>query len=81
MERAEQRIWKGNISRWQARNLELYRQQIVCKSVCSSERVWEGYGRDTLIPIGLSVEGGRGGEEITWWHAVVRQECWMMAAR
>ena len=51
MERAEQRIWKGNISRWQARNLELYRQQIVCKSVCSSERVWEGYGRDTLIPI------------------------------
>ena len=45
------------------------------------EQVEEGCGREKLIPSGLSVEGGRGGEEIAWWHAVVRQECKMMAAR
>ena len=38
MEKEEQR----NISRWQARNLELDCQQIVCTSIRSSEKVW-GY--------------------------------------
>ena len=72
IEREEQR----NISRWQARNLELDCQQIVCTSIRSSERVWEGY-TNTKWP----VYRGPRGEEISGWHAVVRQEYRMMAAR
>ena len=42
-------------------------------------REWEGNGREEQS--GLSVEGGRGGEEISGWHTVVRQKCRVMAAR
>ena len=51
----------------------LYCSTIWVCDTCSREREREGYGREKLIPSGLSVEGGRGGEEIPGWHAVVRQ--------
>ena len=48
-------------------------------SICTSLREWEGNGREEQS--GLSVEGGRGGEEISGWHTVVRQKCRVTAAR
>ena len=45
-------------------------------------RVWREIGGKTNITKWPLRRGtGRGGEEISGWHTVVRQKCWLMAAR